>query len=467
MKILYFTVVAALFPIFLSAQAFTLAPLPHEFVFPVDLAYTEDGRTFVVEQRGRIKVIEADGTLNDVTFLNIGSNISFGGERGLLGVAFHPNFEENGLLYANYTNTAGTTIISSFRFEPSEIRVNVSSENILLRVAQPFGNHNGGCLKFGPDGHLYIGLGDGGAGNDPQDNAQNDQLLLGKMLRIAVEETGGYTIPEDNPFINTPIIPDEIWASGLRNPWRFSFDRATGDLWIGEVGQDSYEEINKVDANEIGGLNFGWRCLEGQEILDPRGCTDISSFHAPIYVYPTTSNIGESITGGYVYRGAAYPELQGKYIYGDYVSGKIWALQELPSGEIVNELIAQHSRNDLSSFGEDIDGELFITGHQSGKVYRLTKNVATNSPSMLDVSTLSITPNPFGNKIRIQLETQEAQAIVIQLRNLKGQQIKESSINLQLGKNIFSFDTTTLPKGSYILSMTDGKDTISKTLIKL
>lgn len=466
MSHLYHLSIALILPFFLSAQPYTLQPLPYDFIFPLDISHTQDGRLYVVEQRGQVKVIESDGTLNDIIYLNLWNKISFGGERGLLGLAFHPNFQENGLLYVNYTNRSGTTHISSFSFQQGDLRVNSDTENILLDISQPYGNHNGGCLKFGPDGHLYIAMGDGGWWKDPHNNAQNDQSLLGKMLRIGVEEEGGYFIPEDNPFVQAPFTSDEIWASGLRNPWRFSFDRATGDLWIGDVGQDDYEEINRVKVGEPAGLNFGWRCREGHEVLDPRDCLGTGAFTFPLYVYPTTRNIGESITGGYVYRGTAFPELQGKYIYGDYASGKIWALQELPTGEILNELIAQHQRNDISSFGEDADGELYITGYHTGKVYRLVKEFVSTSSPFINHSALSITPNPFDNFLTIQLETTQTQVLTIQLINFMGQVLRQQTTSRTIGKHIVQLDTSDLPIGAYMLSITDGRDVISKKLIK-
>ena len=287
------------------------------------------------------------------------------------------------------------------------------------------------------------------------------------MLRIAVDEEGGYTIPVDNPFTGFDAnIPDEIWATGLRNPWRFSFDRSTGDLWIGDVGQDAFEEINKVPADEGGGLDFGWRCWEGNDPLIPTGCAEDSTFYYPIYTYPTTRNVGESVTGGYVYRGEEIPDLQGKYIYGDYVSGNIWSLEELPSGEVLNEQIAEMDNNNLSSFGENAAGELFVAGHRLGKIFRLVRPIVSSNISFLNLETFSITPNPFTHFLRIQFETSSTNFLTFQLRNVLGQLLEEKRVSAPVNGNTIAFEVAHLPPGNYILSITNGKDTLSKKLIK-
>ena len=464
MRPFFYILIALLFSLTLNAQTYELDPLPFTFEFPVDIATANDGRLFIVEQRGRIMVINTDGTKQESAFLNIINQVNFGGERGLLGIALHPNFLENGLFYVNYTNIQGTTIISSFRLEAGATSVSSNTENELLRIAQPFGNHNGGCLKFGPDGYLYIGLGDGGSGGDPQNFSQNNGELLGKMLRIAVDEIGGHSIPADNPFIADAGIPDEIWATGLRNPWRFSFDRATGDLWIADVGQNAFEEINKVEAGEGKGLDFGWRCWEGTEVFNPSGCAADNTFFFPIYTYPNTASIGRSVTGGFVYRGMDIPDLQGTYIYGDFASRIIWSLEELSTGELVNtELLRGGS---VSSFGETLEGELLVTSYSgNGTISQLKQvSVSTNDEKNL-LTSLEITPNPFQNELVVQLKSKPLTVLQVQLLNLKGQVLREAIIESSDVNGVF--DTRDLVAGVYILSIATDTVSISKKLVKL
>jgi len=467
MKGFYLVALCILFPFFLTAQGYQLEALPSDFIFPVDIANSGDGRLFIVEQRGNIYSINEEGTKNNTSFLNIGSKISFGGERGLLGMTFHPNFRENGVFYINYTDRVGASVISSFRVDEGQNSVSAATENILLRVEQPYVNHNGGCLKFGPDGHLYIGMGDGGNRRDPQNNGQDNRKLLGKMLRLQVDELGNASIPADNPFINESTIPDEIWATGLRNPWRFSFDRLTGDLWIADVGQDAFEEVNKVKAGEGSGLDFGWRCWEGNEVLNPTGCLEDTTFYYPLYTYANTDLLGKSVTGGFVYRGSKIPALVGKYIYGDYESGIIWSLEELPNGEVLNQQLYDHRGDDISSFGEDEAGELYVAGHNSGKIYRFKGTTTSNYPVFLNPSTLIIAPNPVAAQLMISFELEQKTSIFIRLNSLQGQLLEEKKIDKGFGQQQITMNTENLSRGSYILNITDGKSSITKKLIKL
>src|SRR5690554_2313016 len=252
------------------AQTIILTPFATGFSDPVEIAHCGDDRLFIVQQGGAIKVVNSDGSVNAENFLNLSSLISTGSERGLLGLAFHPNYESNGYFFVNYTNTSGNTVIARYSVSNSNPNVaDPSSGVILLTINQPFSNHNGGCIKFGPDGYLWISMGDGGSGGDPNNNGQNKSSLLGKMLRIDVDgET--YTSPSDNPFVGTDGA-DEIWAYGLRNAWKFSFDRETGDVWIADVGQNAIEEINHESSTEPG-LNYGWRCYEGNNTYNTSGC---------------------------------------------------------------------------------------------------------------------------------------------------------------------------------------------------
>lgn len=331
---------------------------------PLYLADANDasGRLFVVERKGRIKIIR-DGVILETPFVDLTERLGSGGtEQGLLSVAFHPRFRENGYLYVNYTNKSGDTVIS--RINSFGDNADPDSELILLSVAQPHANHNGGLNLFGPDGFLYIGLGDGGSGGDPENRAQNLDELLGKILRIDVDSGQPYAIPTDNPWAQGGGRP-EIWALGLRNPWRFSFDRSTGDMYIGDVGQNKIEEIDLQPANQ-GGLNYGWKQLEGSTCYVD--ACDPTRFVAPIAEYPHEQ--GCSVTGGYVYRGAALPILDGVYFYADYCQGTIWALTRNSAGGWTSQ-VALESDARISSFGQDSTGELYVTDVDAGIVYRL------------------------------------------------------------------------------------------------
>jgi glucose/arabinose dehydrogenase len=325
---------------------------------PVDVQSAHDGsgRLFIIEKYGVIRVYE-NGQLLDQPFLNIDERVNDrGNEMGLLGLAFHPNYEQNGYFYVNYTGTGGHTFIS--RFQANGNTADPASESILLTVNQPYQNHNGGVVTFGPDGYLYLGLGDGGSGGDPQKNGQNPNTLLGSILRIDVNNGDPYAIPADNPFGN------EVWAYGLRNPWRMSFDRVTGDLWIGDVGQGQWEEIDFLPAGSPGGANFGWSIMEGGHGYD--GLLQDGMF-LPAAEY--NHDFGCSVTGGYVYRGLM-PEWNGIYLYGDYCSGIIWGLI-LSDGQWQSQVLFETGVT-ITSFGEDEAGELYLAS-DNGSVYILVR----------------------------------------------------------------------------------------------
>lgn len=332
---------------------------------PVAIAHAGDGsgRLFVALQGGQIVIFDGERVL-PTPFLDIRDRVSSGGERGLLGIAFHPDFARNRFFFVNYTDRAGNTVVS--RFRAASRRPNVAlprSERRVLTVSQPYANHNGGSLQFGSDGYLYIGMGDGGSAGDPQNRAQDLGTLLGKLLRIDVDRRP-YQIPADNPFANRPDVRPEIWALGLRNPWRFSFDRATGDLYIADVGQDSWEEVNFQPAGNAGGQNYGWRRMEGRHCFDPPSDCDDGTLTLPVLEYD--HGVGRSITGGYVYRGSRVPELVGRYVYGDFASGRIWTARPL-DGTWVNEELPASSAL-ISSFGEDDAGELYLTDYAGGRL---------------------------------------------------------------------------------------------------
>ncbi|MGI8998111.1 MAG: PQQ-dependent sugar dehydrogenase [Candidatus Limnocylindria bacterium] len=337
---------------------------------PVGVTNASDGtnRLFVVQQGGTVKIV-SNHRLQSGTFLNlsgVSGGISTGGERGLLGLAFHPSFEANGKLYINYTNGGGHTVIAELTANAARTSASLVTRRVLLTVAQPFANHNGGQLAFGEDGYLYIGLGDGGSAGDPQNNAQNRNSLLGKLLRIDVNGTQSglqYRIPAGNPYVGVDGR-DEIWALGLRNPWRFSFDRVADRLWIADVGQGAREEINRASTTTPG-INYGWRCREGR--LAYTSCGSAGPFTDPVVEYGH-GNGDCSVTGGHVYRGTSQPDLIGQYVLGDYCSGRIWTIS---AGAGSPSLVLQRDTGALiTSFGESEVGELYMTDH-AGRLYRV------------------------------------------------------------------------------------------------
>jgi hypothetical protein len=366
--------------------------------FPVVVTNAGDDRLFVVEQEGTIRIVTADGTVLATPFLDIHERVTFAGEQGLLGLAFHPDYATNGYFYVNYIDSGGDTNISRFQVTSNPDIADPNSESIILEVEQPFDNHNGGDVHFGPDGYLYIALGDGGYRDDPFNNAQRLDTLLGKILRIDVDSSQPYAVPADNPFAqdNNPETRDEIWVYGLRNPWRFSFDAEQGDLYIGDVGQDTQEEINFQAADSPGGENYGWSCYEGSLPLidddDEHGCwllflpfgqADTGAptgpnngqwpYIAPIFDYPHYDEGGEFlgcvVTGGYVYRGSDYANLIGYYVFGDFCSGRFWLL--LPSGG--DWLAYPQGQFNLSpsAFGESQTRELYVADYNSGDLFRI------------------------------------------------------------------------------------------------
>ena len=348
----------------------TLAPIITEGLTDATyLTHAGDERIFIVEKPGRIRIIQ-DGILLPEPFLDISERVeSDFSERGLLSVAFHPNYAENGKFFVNYTNNDGDTIISRFQVTADPNLADGANETILLTIPQPFPNHNGGLVKFGPDGYLYTGMGDGGAANDPQGNGQNASTLLGAMLRIDVDGSSAdanYAVPASNPFINSDGR-NEIWATGVRNPWRFSFDRLTGDLFIADVGQNIWEEISFQPANSSGGENYGWDILEGNHCFSDDEC-DNSGTVLPIHEYEH-ENGRCSITGGYIYRGQQFPALTGNYFFGDYCSGEIWALTPADNDSWSIQLLLDTDFN-IASFGEDVNGELYVIDLQGG-VYQI------------------------------------------------------------------------------------------------
>jgi glucose/arabinose dehydrogenase len=336
---------------------------------PVKVVSANDNsqRIFVVEKAGSIAVVQ-DGSVQDERFLSIPERVnSDGSEQGLLGLAFHPDFETNGWLYVNYNDLDGHTVVSRFETNDDHSAADPDSELVLLFIEQPASNHNGGHILFGPDGYLYIGTGDGGGSGDTFEQAQDTTTLLGKMLRIDVGSGGPYGIPADNPFVDDPDVRDEIWATGLRNPWRYDFDPETGDLYIADVGQNRIEEVSVQPGDSAGGENYGWPIMEGTECFQADEC-DQDGLVLPVTEY--MHDMGCSVTGGNVYRGDAFPAMTGIYFFSDFCSGNVWGLAEV-DGEWQTRLLLESGYN-VSSFGVDEAGELYLVDMYSGVLYRIT-----------------------------------------------------------------------------------------------
>ncbi len=345
---------------------------------PLDLQDPGDGsnRLFVVEQRGTILVFEnSDSAGAASVFLDISSIVTFGGEQGLLGLAFHPQFASNGYYFVYYSTTGQLrTRLSRFQADAGNPDTTAAGSQVdVLDIDQPFANHNGGQISFGPDGFLYIAVGDGGSGNDPQDNGQTRTTLLGNILRIDVD-TLPYGIPADNPFVgNNQGYREEIFAWGLRNPWRFSFDPPTQRLWVGDVGQNAREEIDLVEK----GKNYGWNIMEGSICRPPTSGCDMTGLEPPVWEYSHPVMEGRSVTGGFVYRGSALPELVGAYVYADFQTGEIWALRYDGTRVTANTLL-QDTDLSISSFGIDTAGELYFCALVDGRIYELVRTVLNN-----------------------------------------------------------------------------------------
>lgn len=327
----------------------------------------DDYRLFVVEQAGTIRIVSGTGEVQTTPFLDLTSKVLVGTEMGLLGLAFDPSYSQNGYFYVNYIDKQQNTIIARYGLNPATGLADPQSEKVLLKVKQPYQNHNGGDLAFGPDGYLYIPLGDGGSGGDPENRGQDKRTLLGKLLRIDVSKGDPYSVPTDNPFVNEAGTKPEIWALGLRNPWRISFDSQTGDLYIADVGQNKYEEINVLPASNKGGQNYGWRCYEASHTYNTSGCKDASTYTLPIVEYAHDQGRC-SVTGGAVYRGEE-TQLRGKYFYGDYCGGQIYFLEQ-KNGEWVAGLGLQTNYK-ISTFGQDNANNLYLADVESGTIYLL------------------------------------------------------------------------------------------------
>jgi len=424
------------------SQSFVLEEFATGLSNPVEITNANDSRLFVVQQNGIIKIIQPNGTINAADFLNISSKITFGGERGLLGLAFHPQYATNGYFFVYYNNTAGNIVVA--RYSVSSTNPNIAdaaSEKIILNIPKPFDNHNGGSIHFAPDGNLWIVTGDGGSGGDPNNNAQNKNSLLGKMLRIDVNSTAAYTIPSGNPFIGIDGA-DEIWSYGLRNAWKFSFDLTTGNAMIADVGQGAIEEINRMPI-AASALNYGWRCYEGNNPYNTSGCAASSTMTFPVAVYDHSGGKC-SITGGYVYRGTASPSLQGKYFFADYCSQQIGTLD---NSNVITWSSA-FSGNNFSTFGEDFQKELYVAAVNNGKIYKITTSTLGTQENVFNG--LRIYPNPASE--RVFVEGIRSENTTIQLISTEGKMVIN---NVKLDSEN-SFDITGITLGVYYLNIKSG-----------
>lgn len=435
MKNLLFTL-SIFSSLIVNAQSINLVEFATGLTSPVEITNANDTRLFVVQQNGIIKIIQPDGTINPTNFLNISSKILFNGERGLLGLAFHPQYSTNGYFFVYYNNTAGNVVLARYSVNSTNPDVaDPNSEKILLNIPKPFANHNGGSIHFAPDGKLWVITGDGGSAGDPNNNAQNKNSLLGKMLRLDVDATGPYNIPPDNPFVgNTIDGADEVWAYGLRNAWKFSFDLTTGNAMIADVGQGAIEEINKMPITQAG-INYGWRCYEGNTAYNTTGCPAQSTMTFPVAVYDHSEGKC-SITGGYVYRGTQYPSLQAKYFFADYCSNQIGILNTDNS----ITWTSAYSGNGFSSFGQDSQKELYVAGVESGKIYKITTGTLNTHENDFP-ETIKIYPNPASKQIFIS--------------GVKGKTTTAEIISAE-GRKMLKTDNITNEKGIDISGLTPG-----------
>jgi glucose/arabinose dehydrogenase len=432
-----------------NSQTIGLETFASGFTSPVEITNAGDSRLFVVEKGGKIKILNSNGTTNAIAFLDISGQVSTGSEQGLLGLAFHPNYLSNGLFFINYTNLSGNTVIAKYAVDSGNSDIaNASSGSILLTIVQPYANHNGGTLKFGPDGYLYIGMGDGGSAGDPENRAQNSAVLLGKMLRIDVNSGTPYGIPTDNPYVGITGA-DEIWAIGFRNPWKFSFDKIKNNLWIADVGQNNFEEINIAGTTQAG-LNYGWRCYEGNAAFNTTGCPPQASMKFPLAVINHTTGAC-SVTGGYVYNGTTYPNFKELYFFTDYCNPQIGMMTT--AGTITYSQV--FTGNSFSTFGEDNSGELYVAAINNGTVFKIIDtSLGLYTP---DMPQFVIYPNPTKSEIVIQ-KSNKNYPTEITLFDLSGKMLlRQKTIN----KTENSVKTNNLSKGFYIITIKNDQGHLS------
>lgn len=429
------------------------------FTKPVGIKNAGDTRLFIVEQDGYIQILNDDGTKNMTPFLDIDALVveTNNDERGLLGLAFHPNYDVNGFFYVNYINLSGDTVISRFSVSANPDIADDTTELIILSYTQPNVNHNGGDLAFGNDGYLYISSGDGGGAGDPDDNSQDLSNLWGKILRIDVDNTSSgnnYAIPIDNPFVSDGAAADEIWVYGLRNPWKFSFDRLNGNLWIGDVGQNIIEEINMISGSSSGN-NFGWRCYEGSAEFDLTDCPAMNTLTFPIaeYNHNTSGSFKCSITGGYVHRGTINTDLNGYYFFADYCSNEIGTI-DFDGGDFTINYSDQFSGNNWTAFGEDVNGELYIAGGNSGEIFKIVPG--NLSVDEYENSLVKMQPNPTSDIVNFSFKNTNTPTKIV-IFDIHGKLIKSHD---QFSNNSAQISTKNLSKGLYLIRIYFGNSNI-------
>lgn len=451
MKNLLFCAGIVSFSIF-NAQSINLEEFATGFTAPVEITHANDSRMFVVQQNGIIKIIQPNGSVNSANFLDISSKITYGGERGLLGLAFHPQYSTNGYFFVYYNDTSGKITVARYTRSSNPDVADAATEKIILNQPKPFDNHNGGSIHFAPDGYLWIVTGDGGSGGDPNNNGQNKNSLLGKLLRLDINSTGPYNIPADNPFVGTDGA-DEVWAYGLRNAWKFNFDTVSGNVMIADVGQGNIEEINRMPITQSG-INYGWRCYEGNNAYNTSGCAAQSTMTFPVAAY-NHSGGRCSITGGYVYRGLQYPALQGKYIFADYCSTQIGILNNDDS----ITWSAEFSGNNFSTFGINNQNELFVAAVNNGKIFKVTTSTLGINENELS-SQIKIYPNPASE--RVFIDGIEDSGTTVDITSPEGRKVLEKAKM----ESDNSLNISGIPAGVYYIHLnTENQKSYSKKLI--
>jgi glucose/arabinose dehydrogenase len=454
----------SLFSLIGFSQTIVLQSYATGFSSPVDIAHpANDTRLFVVQKGGLIRIVKpvgATGTVNTTPFLNLSTLVSTGSEQGLLGLAFHPNYATNGFFFVNYTNTAGNTVIARYSVSTTNPDISNTTATILMTINQPSSNHNGGCLRFGTDGFLYIGMGDGGGAGDTSNYSQNltistanpTRVYLGKMLRIDVDSTVGalnYGYPATNPYISE-AGKQEIWARGLRNPWKFSFNRLNGDLWIGDVGQGAKEEIDFIANPLPTGLNFGWRCYEGNSTYNTAACAAMSTMTFPVAEY-THAGGACSITGGYIYTGSTYPNFANKYFFADYCLNRLGYVNATTNAITYTPNFT--TSNNFTTFGEDLNGELYVTG--GSVLYKITDSSLSNSE--FEKNGFALYPNPAKNEFSIK-NTNNIALTKVEVFDLSGKLLLTNSVSDNQTISIAS-----LSSGLYLVTVHTETGTVFNT----
>lgn len=444
-----------------------------------------DDRLFIVEQRGKIKILQ-HGVVLPTPFLDISAKVDNGTYGGLLGMAFHPNYASNGYFYVNYTNTSGNTRIVRYQVSPSNPNAaNPQSETFILSISQPTDIHNGGNLAFGPhDGYLYIAMGDGGPGNDPNERGQNPGTLLGKILRIDVDNGNPYAIPPDNPFVGVSGYRPEIWAMGVRQPWGLSFDALTHDMWMADVGETEWEEVNFQPASSAGGENYGWSVMEGPDCMDdPDGCAE-ENFVLPIHAYGHVGGLC-SINGGAVYRGQLIPSLHGAYFFADYCTSRIWSFRY--DDESVTDLVERTQELEpvgalgfdfISAIGTDSEGEMYIVDWTptpgAGEIYKIVRSVSNvEAPTPPPALSLQIAgANPFQDELKLRIDLAEHGVARFEILDVAGRLLRAEEAVLQAGSQSWSWDGKdrsgrTVPAGTYLVRLSQAEATAALRVQKL